>query len=394
MKRELFSSHGSLWAHIVFTALFLLLSGAAPDPLHAQGLSSQIALNPQKPAAGDEITFTLSGVWRDGCVPQSPKVLIEQAVVRIETSNPGIICTQSLMPWSLAGSIGRLPAGNYDLVAVHYAQGATASVDILRTSFVVEPASSSREVIFPIVVNGASAEKLHYQTIFTVLNTTAENLGATLQVYGNNGAPGGVFCSPLAPPPSKMTVSLDPNAEYLQFTSPDLLFHDGWASLRWQGSAPILASTEITLVSAPPAPCLLVCNRPSSEKLSSTQVAAIAPALAFRLPVTLNSYRQTALALVNPSSTEPLTVKVTIHAASGENAKLGVPSNFEIRIRPLERISRLLWQMALGQSAPTLIVPSRETFQGSVVLASSSPFAAAGLNIMFPEGKLVSIPIQ
>jgi hypothetical protein len=137
----------------------------------------------------------------------------------------------------------------------------------------------------------------------------------------------------------------------------------------------------------------LICNRPSTEKISSVQVSAIRLARGFRLPVTLNRYRQTALALINPSATEAINVKVSILDASGEAARLGVPDTFEVKIGPLERISKFLWRMALEHSVLTVILPVPENFQGSLVLAADQPFAVGALNIMFPEGKFVSIPV-
>lgn len=58
------------------------------------------------------------------------------------------------------------------------------------------PSAPPNELILPMVANGAFAEKLHYQTIFTVLNTTGQSTTATLQVYSNAGKPTGAFCSP------------------------------------------------------------------------------------------------------------------------------------------------------------------------------------------------------
>jgi hypothetical protein len=256
----------------------------------------------------------------------------------------------------------------------------------------VAASSSVHEAILPIVVNGSLADKLHYQTIFTILNTTTQDVRATMQVYNNRGIPGGVFCSPLAPPPSAVTAALSPGAQFFQFTSADLEFFDGWARLSWEGPGSLLASEEVTLVAAAPSPCLLVCNRPSTEKISSTQISAVNPAREFRLPITLNRYRQTALALINPSAADTVNVKISLLDGSGVRARLGVPDTFDVRIQPLERLSRFLWQLLVEHSALTVIIPVPENFQGSVVLAGDNPFVASAVNMMFPEGKFVSVP--
>ena len=248
------------------------------------------------------------------------------------------------------------------------------------------------DVVLPIVVNGAVAEKLHYQTIFTVLNTSSQDVRGTLQVYSNSGVPTGAFCSPLAPPPSNAVFTLGPNGQYLQFTSADLPFLNGWARVKWEGAATLLVSEELTLVAAAPSPCLLVCNRPSTEKLSSAQISAVIPAREFKLPMIINENRQTAVALINPSSTDTVTVKASILDSTGQSARLDVPNQFEIKIRPLERISKFVWEMA-AQSSNAAVPSPPSSFQGSVVFSSDLPFVTSGLHIMFPEGKFVPVAV-
>ncbi len=362
--------------------------------LRAQDLNPNLELNPVSPTSNDAITYKLGGTWLNGCVPQSPKIRVSAAEVRIETSNPATICTEALAPWSLTGSIGELAPGAYTVIAVYSGPSVPAPVEIIRKALTVSASLQSNEVILAIVANGAFAPDLHYQTIFTVLNTTTQSVTATLQVFSNAGTPGGVFCSPLAPPPASVTASIKPGAQLFQFTSADLPFSDGWARLSWDGPSSLLASEEVTMVAAPPAPCLLICNFPSTAKISSAQVTGIRAARAFRLPVTLNKYRQTALALVNPSATDTITVTVSILDAAGEGAALGVPATFDVKVGPRERISKFLWQMALEHSALTVILPVPESFQGSVTLTSDGLFGVGALNIMFPEGKFVTVPVM
>ncbi len=359
----------------------------------AQDQSTQIELSPPNPTPNDDIIYRVFGIWSNGCVPQSPRVLISPGTISIETSNPGMVCTQALTPWSLTGSIGRLAAGEYQIVITYSGGGSPSKLEIGRKSFTVAGSSILNEVIFPIVVNGAVADELHYQSIFTILNTSTQNIRANLQVYDNAGSPGGTFCSPLAPPPSSLSATLSPNQQYLQFTSADLPFLNGWARLRWEGSSSILPSVEVTLMAATPQPCLLVCNRPSTEKLSSVMIPGIKAAREFRLPATINTNRQTALALVNPSATEAVSIRISLLNASGEKADLGVANTFDVRVRPLERISKFLWEHAVEHSPQVVAVTPPEMFQGSVLLTADAPFAVGALNIMFPEGKFVAIPV-
>ena len=371
----------------------LLVSQAAVTLLFGQLQTAQIDLSPLDAADSDVVTFKLSGTWSNGCVPQSPVVFVSSGTVRIDTTNPAVTCPAALTPWTLAGTIGKLPSGRYDVVVRYSSPGVTNPIEIGRRTFNVMDSSSLNEAILPMVVNGAVAEKLHYQTIFTVLNTSADDANANLQVYSNAATAPGVFCSSLAPAPSGAAFTLNTNSQYFQFTSSDLPFLNGWARLRWQGSSPILVSEELTLVAAAPAPCLLVCNRPSTEKLSSAQITAIKPAREFRMPMTINPNRQTAVALINPSSSQTLTVKVQILDSAGQKAQLDVPNQFQISIRPLERVSKYVWQMAFEQSSLASLPSPPSSFQGSLIFGSDSPFVASGLQIMFPEGKFATIPV-
>src|SRR5436309_14400523 len=248
----------------------------------------QIDLSPPDAADNDVITFRLTGIWSNGCVPQSPVVSVSPGTVRIDATNPGVVCTLALTPWTLTGTIGKLSPGRYDVIVGFSGPSMSSPLELGRRSITVADSSLLNEAILPIVVNGAIAEKLHFQTIFTVLNGSAGNVKGTLQVYSNAGAPFGAFCSPLAPPPSNAMFVLSPNSQYLQFTSADLAFLNGWARLRWEGPAPVLVSEELTLVAAAPARCQLVCDRPSTEKLSSAKIAAIKPAREFKMAMTIN----------------------------------------------------------------------------------------------------------
>src|SRR5262245_32862323 len=182
--------------------------------LFAQSQVAQINLSPPDAVDNDSVTFKLSGTWPNNCVPQSSTVSVSPGVVRIDTTNPGAVCPQVLTPWMLAGTIGKLLPGRYDVVVRFSGPAASSSVEVGRQTLTVSDSSLLNEVSFPMVVNGAVAEKLHYQTIFTVMNTLSGDVNATLQVFNNTGTSSGAFCSPLAAPPSNATFTLGPTSQY------------------------------------------------------------------------------------------------------------------------------------------------------------------------------------
>src|SRR5256885_10242593 len=100
------------WAGAV---ILLLASQATVTLLFAQLQVAQIDLSPPDAADNDVITFRLTGTWSNGCIPQSPVGSVLPGTVRIDTTNPEVVCTQTLTPWMLIGTIGKLSPGRYDI---------------------------------------------------------------------------------------------------------------------------------------------------------------------------------------------------------------------------------------------------------------------------------------
>jgi hypothetical protein len=365
----------------------ILLLAAALLP--AQDSTVVIELVPASPTSDDAITFKVSGVWRNGCIPGLAGVSVSGNDVRIETANPNIICTQAITPWSIAGSIGKLAIGDYQLTVMHSSPGAPAS-EIARKAFSVSAApvpAPPVEVIFPLVVNGSpGVPGIHYQTTFSLLNTGTQDIHANLQVFTSASEAGSVFCT--ASSPSGVDPIVAPAGQYRLSTSADLPFVNGWARLRWNGSDSLAGSAEISLVNSEPVPCAPIDLRQSYEILAGTPMAAVRPSQEFRFPVVVGANRQPAVSVVNPSESDSIIVRFTILDESGQIAGLDVPASFETTLRPLERSSSLLLQLAAADGGGLL----PDSFQGSVLLTSESPFAAGMLNILLPEGKFESVP--
>src|SRR5437867_10902390 len=100
------------------TVILVLASQAAGPLLFAQFQSqvAQIDLSPPDAADNDVITFRLTGTWSNGCVPQSPVVSVSPGTVRIDTTNPRVVCTQSVTSWMLTGTIAKLSRRRYAFI--------------------------------------------------------------------------------------------------------------------------------------------------------------------------------------------------------------------------------------------------------------------------------------
>jgi hypothetical protein len=155
-------------------------NGLSSHTLFAQFQASQIDLSPPDAADSDTVTFKMSGTWPNGCVPQLPVVSVSAGSVRVSTTNPGLVCPQAPTPWSLSGTIGKLQPGRYDIVFEFSSPSLNPTVELGRRTLTVVDSSQLNEVILPMVVNGAVAEELHYQTIFTILNASSARFSLTL----------------------------------------------------------------------------------------------------------------------------------------------------------------------------------------------------------------------
>lgn len=96
---------------LVIVCLLSLLSA------RVDAQTADIEILPSNPTPASNISIKLTGTWMDSCVPQSPVVFISGNVIYIDTSNPGEVCAQFMVDWSLTVPIGRLKSGTYTVVA-------------------------------------------------------------------------------------------------------------------------------------------------------------------------------------------------------------------------------------------------------------------------------------
>ncbi|HEY3127833.1 MAG TPA: hypothetical protein VGL91_00095 [Acidobacteriota bacterium] len=357
--------------------------------LHAQTTATQVEIVPTEPTASDSISIKLSGTWPNGCVPKNPQLSVSGQSIRIDTSNPGEICTDALTPWSLTVLVGRLAASSYEVV-VNYSSPSQKSFEVVRKTFSVKAAdqAAAQELILPIVVNGTTDKTTHYQTTFTILNLSSSTVEAKLQIYDQKGAPGGVFCSPLAPPPSTATALLNANGEFHNSTSANLPILNGWARLTWDKPVTVHAASEVTFVGAPPAPCLLICNRPSTEIIASARVLAVKAAKEFRVAASITHNRHTALALVNPSASDSANIQATLFGPSGEVLK----TFSGYHVPPQGRLTEYTWNLVECNFCFVPPQPPPDMFHGTLQIISDIPIAVGALDVLFPEGKFVGVP--
>ncbi len=69
---------------------------------------------------GTPVFIQISGVYKNGCIPQNPVGSLFGTTITINTSNPGQMCTQALTPWGpYTIGVGILPPGTYLVRVIH-----------------------------------------------------------------------------------------------------------------------------------------------------------------------------------------------------------------------------------------------------------------------------------
>ena len=139
------------------------------------------------------------------------------------------------------------------------------------------------------------------------------------------------------------------------------------------------ATAEVSLISAPVGPHP-ICLRPSTDIITTAQVPAIAAATKLGGVAVIRPNRTSGYAIVNPSTTQTATAYLSLL-----DPRATLVGSATVVIPPQGRVSRMLSEYFPGATSDLM---------GSIRITASSPVAAGALNILFPEGKLVSLAVQ
>lgn len=116
----------------VLGAVLLAVSGVAQVSTTINIIPSPIV------SYGTPVFIQISGVYKNGCVPQNPSASLIGTTITINTSNPGQMCTQALTPWGpYTIGAGILPPGTYLVRVIHNPAGAAPELLGARTFVVV-----------------------------------------------------------------------------------------------------------------------------------------------------------------------------------------------------------------------------------------------------------------
>ena len=240
--------------------------------------------------------------------------------------------------------------------------------------------AQTQDLILPIALNGYTTAPTHYQTTIRVVNLSPAAAEVTLEAYQNDGTAIRILeLFPIARSGTKTVFSIEAGGSVEAFTAEDVPPLNGWIRVTFDARATILASAEVALIHAPVGPHP-ICIRPSTDILTSVQVPAVSAAQKFSGFAVNRPYRRSGYAIVNPSTTHPATVFLSLMDFTGRFVASGT-----VQIPPQARTSRFVHELL--PAAPS-------DFMGSLRITSTVPIGFGGVNVLFPEGVFAAIPVN
>ncbi len=262
---------------------------------------------------------------------------------------------------------------------------------------------ASEELFAPILVNGVVSEFFHYQTRFLFLEvsgtTESSALSVEVEVFDNDGNrvdPSMIFCAlPVVPADGVQRFTLPAFGSLLTGTkgfvgiyepTPGVL--DGWVRIRTSGSGKLRATVELLafghrLPAGVGCEPVMFVSTPSSHYVSDALIQVEKPATAFRASAVATYLRQTAFSIVNPSDSQTAKVHIDLYDSSGTIIGHGM----DLVLAPMHRASAFAREWMDVIDPPGALTPQ---FYGSARISSDVPIVVGALEMLFPEGKLVS----
>lgn len=240
--------------------------------------------------------------------------------------------------------------------------------------------AQTQELILPVVVNGYVRPPIHYQTTIRIVNLTPNPVQVTLEAYQNDGTAVRILeLFPVARTGTKTVLNIDGFGSLEAFTAEDVPDLNGWVRLAFDVSASIQATAEVSLINAPVGPHP-ICHRPSTEILTTVQVASVRAAKKFSGFAVIRENRKSGYAIVNPSTTDPVTAFLSLLDSSAQ-----LVASVTLQIPPQGRVSRLLSEYF--PNGPSDLM-------ASLRITATAPLAVGAVNVLFPEAKFTSLPVE
>jgi hypothetical protein len=163
-----------------------------------------IRFDPPNPTGSRSVDAILTGVWPNGCLPIVRSVAFTSTTITLHldaTPPPGVLCTQSLGPYTRTFHMGILPPGGYTVIAV--AEAGTTSTELGRAPLIVRDAETIIISPYALPITGGQISLL---SLFEFPGTlTIGGVSVPIQVGGD--IPPWAIAPPHAPGAADVTVN-------------------------------------------------------------------------------------------------------------------------------------------------------------------------------------------
>jgi len=236
----------------------------------------------------------------------------------------------------------------------------------------------SQELVFPIVVSGFlgdTGQSPRFETTFSILNQSNASVPARIQLYTNQGkeVDGGLYAFTI-PPNLLFPFSLFYAAITAGPIPPQV---NGWGRLTLQSDASVVAQSEITFFPDPRSIYI-----PSSSAYTPT----VKPTKMSQISFVYRPGRRSAVAIVNPSSSQNATVEIRVERPYAVFGFGNCP--IVLTLSPRQRLSKFLDELCgavTGGSLPP---------EGALVTITSDVPVSVGAIDVFPQGGFTSLPVR
>ena len=237
-----------------------------------------------------------------------------------------------------------------------------------------------QELILPIVVNGQLDSNRFFQSTMHFLTTDSPG-EVSRRGRDNNGGPLNVACLLAASSAAGDFTGVPGIPLFWSFRICPVLFNppleSGWIQFTVLNSPPARINLELLLQERSAA---------GNRIVSATSIPAVAPAKGFLAPALSTTENSSAYAIVNPSETETANLTLKVETI-GPNTK-GLVCQRALSILPHTRVSKFLDELVTNCQLP------EDSRRGTLTITSDIPIAVGALNVFFPEGKFVNLPVE
>ncbi|HEY2932808.1 MAG TPA: hypothetical protein VGK99_13775 [Acidobacteriota bacterium] len=242
--------------------------------------------------------------------------------------------------------------------------------------------SIDEQVIFPIAVDLLRSDAPIYRTLYGFLNLGPGEFRPRMEFFSISG---GNFLTT-----SGLSVPVNGMVEFPRFLDIVVLEHNGWARTAVPPGQRVLVWASISTFQFRPGGVF------EQELTGTTRLDAVRPARRFRAPFfNAPEFRRRTFGYTAPNRAAELrrTAYSVVNASANQPALIRVDA-FDTQGKPLCSTSLTILPLVRRNFYVTDFFPNCDVgSEGSLLFDSNTPIAVGAVDVFFPEGKFLGVPV-